>query len=217
MIICSTWDKAIIILGIVQRHEDTVHPPRSWFKATRRNSGRSHSDRYTEAYTEHRNYSGQYNWLNVSTYIQKFVGIEATALYFSSNWSFLSTEAERGRKRCSVLHCHTCMVSEMFLPEALKQWEAEQLRDLPLPGNRAIHVQSKNSMKLWFFLVHKQYSCFMLPRDNKYSEYLVHRDKCTCTPSNLFFLLKVNNNSMSSVFLDKFAQSTDLREKCPAF
>lgn len=76
MIICSTWDKAIIIVGIVQRHEDTVHPPKSWFKATRRNSGRSHSDRYTEAYTEHRNYSGQYNWLNVSTYIQKFVALK---------------------------------------------------------------------------------------------------------------------------------------------
>lgn len=72
-----------------------------------------------EAYTQHQDCVGQRSWLKVSTLVQKFVGTEATTLYSSSNWPFLSTVAEM--VRCSVLHCRTPVVHKVFLPQALKQ------------------------------------------------------------------------------------------------
>lgn len=112
----SIWDKTSVTLAMVQIHENTVHPHTPWFTATRRNNGYLQAD---EAYTQHQNYFGQCNWLKVSTLVQKFVGTEATTLYSSSKWSFLSTEAEM--MSYSVLHCQTHMVPKVFLPEALKQ------------------------------------------------------------------------------------------------
>lgn len=120
MIIWSTWGKTIIILGMVQIHENTVHPPRAYLRLQEETvGGYIQAD---EVYTQHWNYFSQCNWFNVSTLVQKSVGIEATTLYSSTNQSFLYHRGWNGKKRCSVRHCHTCMVPEMFLPEALKWW-----------------------------------------------------------------------------------------------
>lgn len=78
-------------------------------------------------------------------------------------------------------------------PEALKQWGRQSngrtCLSLPL-SSFCPHAVQELFIKLWFFLVHKQNSCLLLPGDNLHSEHLVRGDKCACTPSNLFFCSK---------------------------